>query len=67
MKKTPSNNKEFFFYFYFFIQKNMHFVRKHVSKNLIYIITFMLQFFVWQALENAVIKHQFQYRYALVL
>ena len=67
MKKTPSNNKEFFFYFYFFIQKNMHFVKKHVSKNLIYIITFMLQFFAWQALENAVIKHQSQYRYALVL
>ena len=31
--------------FYFFIQKNSHFVRTHIQKNLVYIIKFVLQSF----------------------
>ena len=33
------------FYFYFFIQENLYFVIKHIWKNLVYIVTFALQFF----------------------
>ena len=42
------------FYFYFFKQKNLYFVRKHIWKILIYIITFALPFFTWQVIGNAV-------------
>ena len=33
------------FYFHFFMQKNLYFVRKYIWKNLVYIGTFVLQFF----------------------
>ena len=33
------------FYFYFFIYENLYFVRKHIWKNLVYIVTFALPFF----------------------
>ena len=36
------------FYFYFFIQKNLYFVKKCIWKNLVCIVTFVLQFF-WVA------------------
>ena len=43
------------FYFYFFIQENLYFVRKHIWKNLVYIVTFALRFFLtWQVIGNAV-------------
>ena len=37
-KKLYNNN--IFFYFYFFLQKNLYFVRKHIWKSLVYIVTF---------------------------
>ena len=37
-KKLYNNN--IFFYFYFFIYKNLYFVRKHIWKSLVYIVTF---------------------------
>ena len=48
MKKREINIKnekkiiqqQHFFYFYFFIQKNLYFVRKHIWKRLVYIVTF---------------------------
>ena len=33
------------FYLYFFIQKNLYFFRKHIWKNIVYIVAFVLQFF----------------------
>ena len=33
------------FYFYFFVLENLYFVRKHIWKNLVYIVTFALPFF----------------------
>ena len=33
------------FYFYFLFKKSLCFVRKHIWKNLVYIVTFVLQFF----------------------
>ena len=41
--------------FYFFIQENLYFVRKHIWKNLVYIVTFALPFFfAWQVIGNAI-------------
>ena len=42
-QKTTINN--FFFYFYFFILKILYFVRRRIWKNLVYVVTFVLQFF----------------------
>ena len=42
-------------------------VRKHIWKNLVYFVTFILQVFhVAGYWKNPVIKHQRPYRYALV-
>ena len=41
MKKSETTA----FCFYFFIQEDLHFVRKHIWKNLVYIVTFALPFF----------------------
>ena len=38
------------FYFYYFVQENLHFVRKHIWKNVVYIVTF----FFWQVIGNEV-------------
>ena len=35
--------KTIFFYFYFFIQKSLNLARKHILKNLVYIVTDVLQ------------------------
>ena len=55
------------FYFYLIIQKNLYFVRKHIWKNLIYAVTFVLQFFAQQVIGNAATKDQHPYRYVLIL
>ena len=44
MKNEKKANNSFF-YFYFFIQENFYFLRKHIWKNLIYIVTFALSLF----------------------
>ena len=41
-EKTSNNNK-YFFTLTFYIE-NLYFVRKHIWKNLVYIVTFVLQF-----------------------
>lgn len=46
------------FKFYFFIQKNFYFVRKHVWKKVVYIVTFHITVvFTWEVIGNVVIKH----------
>ena len=43
-KKSNSNNK-CFLYSYFFRTKKKYFVLKHNWKNLVYVVTFVLQLF----------------------
>ena len=45
----------------------LFFVRKHILKNLFYIVTFISQFFCVVVIGNRAIKHQCWNRYALVL
>ena len=52
---------------YFYFKKSIYFARKNILENLVYIATFVLQFFHVTVIENTVIKHQRPYRYALVL
>ena len=61
------NKKKLFFDLYFLMQKNLYFVRKHIWKNLVYIVTFVLKFFREAVIGNAVTKDQRPYRCVLVL
>ena len=45
----------------------LFFVRKHILKNLFYIVTFISQFFCVVVIGNRAIKQQCWNRYALVL
>ena len=51
MRKSQTTTINIYFYFYFFIQKDLCFVRKHVWKNLVYVVTFIIQFFHGNLLE----------------
>ena len=53
-----------FLHFNWFIEKNLYFVRKHFWENLVYIVTFVLQFFCVSG--YAVMKHQFPNKFALI-
>ena len=70
-KKTTNEKSQqqlTFSYCYFFIQKNFYFVRKHIWKNVCFILLHMYyNFSLQQVIGNAVIKHQRSYRYSLVL
>ena len=49
------------------MQTSLYFVRKHIWKNLVYIVTFVLKFFRVAIIGNAVTKDQRPYRCVLVL
>ena len=54
-RKSNNSNTIFFFYIFlhFFIQKNLYFARNHIWKNLVDIVTIVLQFY---RVANAIIK-----------
>ena len=47
-KKSNNNNNDnkYFFYSYFFILKNLYFVRRHIWKNLVCIVTYVSKVFL---------------------
>ena len=55
MRESQTTVILFFFYIFlhFFIQKNLYFARKHIWKNLVDIVTIVLQFY---RVANAIIK-----------
>ena len=53
MRKSQTTTINKFFTFTFNIEKFI-FVRKHIWKNLVYIVTFVLVFSAWQVTRNAV-------------
>ena len=63
-RKSNNSNTIFFIFFYTFLYRKICFVRKHIWKNLVYIVTIVLQFY---RVGNAIIKQQCPYTYALVL
>ena len=44
VRKSQTATKKFFFLLSLFLQKNLYFVRKHIWKKLVYIVTFILLF-----------------------
>ena len=50
--KKSNNIIKIFFQFYSFVQKKLHFVRNHIWKSLVYVVTFIWEFFhvtrVWK-------------------
>ena len=53
--------------FYIYFLGKFIFCRKRIWNNLVYTVTFALQFFELQVIGNAAIKHQRPYRYVGVL
>ena len=52
-KSNNSNTIFFYIFLHFFIQKNLYFARNHIWKNLVDIVTIVLQFY---RVANAIIK-----------
>ena len=59
--------KRIFFAFTLLHQKIYVLLENIFGKTLFILLHLHCSFFIWQVIENAVIKHQCPYRYALVL